>query len=102
MRSQGTIAPLGPKVDARLRELEAQRPMRDTRRWTRFRLASEMGISDGNLWNLLERPALGIRWEMLARLCSALDCQPGLLLEYVPNSVNAKTGGRNGKLERAI
>ncbi|GIT92734.1 transcriptional regulator [Jannaschia pagri] len=47
-------------------------------------LAQEIGISEQNLSLLKSGRVKGIRFETLGRLCAALDCQPGDLLEAVP------------------
>lgn len=47
-------------------------------------LAAEIGISEQNLSMLRSGRVKGIRFETLGRLCAALDCQPGDLLEAVP------------------
>ncbi|PWN07376.1 helix-turn-helix domain-containing protein [Rhodohalobacter mucosus] len=45
-------------------------------------LAEEVGISVTNLSLLKTGKAKGVRFETLASICKALDCQPGDLLEY--------------------
>ena len=47
-------------------------------------LAAEINITPGNLSILKTGKAKGIRFETLARICKVLDCQPGDILEYVP------------------
>lgn len=47
-------------------------------------LAAEIGISEQNLSLLKSGKVKGVRFETLARICAALDCQPGDLLEAVP------------------
>ena len=48
-------------------------------------LAAEIGITEQNLSLLKSGKVKGIRFETLARLCKALECQPGDLLEAVPD-----------------
>ncbi|MBO7676994.1 MAG: helix-turn-helix transcriptional regulator [Erysipelotrichaceae bacterium] len=48
-------------------------------------LAEKVGISLGNMSILKTGKAKAIKLSTLARLCEVLDCQPGDLLEYVPN-----------------
>lgn len=48
-------------------------------------LAQKVGISAANLSILKTGKAKAIRFSTLNALCSALDCQPGDLLEYVPD-----------------
>lgn len=45
-------------------------------------LAAQIGISEANLSLLKRGHVKGVRFETLARICAALDCQPGDLLEY--------------------
>ncbi|KPL51748.1 helix-turn-helix domain-containing protein [Prosthecomicrobium hirschii] len=47
-------------------------------------LATEIGISEANLSLLKSGKVKGVRFGTLARICAALDCQPGDLLEYRP------------------
>ncbi|MGB3409421.1 MAG: helix-turn-helix transcriptional regulator [Jannaschia sp.] len=47
-------------------------------------LAAEIGITEQNLSLLKSGRVKGIRFETLARLCDALNCQPGDLLEAMP------------------
>lgn len=49
-------------------------------------LAQEIGITEQNLSLLKSGKVKGIRFETLERLCQALDCQPGDLLEYQPDT----------------
>ncbi|PRZ48705.1 helix-turn-helix domain-containing protein [Tritonibacter scottomollicae] len=46
-------------------------------------LAKEIGITEQNLSLLKSGRVKGIRFDTLAKLCAALDCQPGDLLEVV-------------------
>lgn len=45
-------------------------------------LASRVGITPANLSILKTGKARAIRFSTLEAICSALDCQPGDLLEY--------------------
>lgn len=47
-------------------------------------LAAEINITPANLSILKTGKAKEIRFETLARICKVLDCQPGDILEYVP------------------
>lgn len=47
-------------------------------------LAARIGISEPNLSLLKRGHVKGVRFETLSRICTELDCQPGDLLEYVP------------------
>ena len=44
-------------------------------------LAAEIGITEANLSLLKSGKVKGVRFETLARLCTALDCKPGDLLD---------------------
>lgn len=44
----------------------------------------QIGITEQNVSLLKSGKVRGIRFETLARICAALDCQPGDLLAYVP------------------
>ena len=48
-------------------------------------LAEKVGITLGNMSILKTGKAKAIKLSTLARLCEVLGCQPGDLLEYVPN-----------------
>ena len=47
-------------------------------------LAERIGITPANLSILKTGKAKAIRFSTLMALCSALDCQPGDILEYKP------------------
>ncbi|GGI83047.1 transcriptional regulator [Shewanella hanedai] len=47
-------------------------------------LSEKIGISIQNLSILKTGKAKAIRFSTLALICEALDCQPGDLLEYLP------------------
>ena len=47
-------------------------------------LAEKVGISATNLSILKTGKAKAVRFSTLETLCRALDCQPGDILEYVP------------------
>lgn len=54
------------------------------RKMTGKALAAEVGITEQNLSVLRAGRARAIRFGTLARLCEVLDCQPGDILEHVP------------------
>jgi putative transcriptional regulator len=45
-------------------------------------LAAEIGMTEANLSLLKSGKVKGVRFETLAKLCEALDCLPGDLLDY--------------------
>ena len=48
-------------------------------------LAEEIGITPANLSILKNNKAKAVRFSTLEALCRALDCQPGDILELVPD-----------------
>lgn len=48
-------------------------------------LAELIGITQGNLSVLKTGKAKGIRFETLKAICNVLECQPGDILEFVPD-----------------
>lgn len=46
-------------------------------------LAERVGVTNVNLSILKTGKAKGVRFETLAAVCRALNCQPGDVLEYV-------------------
>ena len=57
------------------------------RKMTLTELAERIGISVTNLSLLKTGRVKGIRFSTLAAICRELDCQPGELLEYIPEVV---------------
>ena len=47
-------------------------------------LSQEVGVTMANLSILKTNKAKAVRFTTLEAICRALDCQPGDLLEYVP------------------
>lgn len=45
-------------------------------------LAERVGITEQNVSLLKSGKVRGVRFETMARICEALQCQPGDLLEY--------------------
>lgn len=45
-------------------------------------LASAIGIAEQNVSLLRSGKVKGVRFDTLERICAALDCQPGDILEY--------------------
>ncbi len=48
-------------------------------------LARAIGITESNLSLLKSGKVRGFRFSTLEAICARLDCQPGDLLEYVPD-----------------
>ena len=49
-------------------------------------LAAEIGITEANLSLLKSGKVKGIRFQTLEAICEALDCKPGDILDYEPDS----------------
>ncbi len=47
-------------------------------------LAGRIGITEQNLSVLRTGKVKGVRFSTLEKICEALECQPGDILEYVP------------------
>ncbi len=50
-------------------------------------LAGKVDITLANLSILKNNKAKAVRFSTLEAICGALDCQPGDILEYVPDEV---------------
>ncbi|HSQ41179.1 MAG TPA: helix-turn-helix transcriptional regulator [Fibrobacteraceae bacterium] len=48
-------------------------------------LSIRIGITEANLSILKTGKARAVRFETLSALCRELDCQPGDILEYLPD-----------------
>ncbi|MCL5290571.1 MAG: helix-turn-helix transcriptional regulator [Firmicutes bacterium] len=48
-------------------------------------LAEMAGLNKNTVLNLYHDKSTRIEFEVLNKLCAALDCQPGDLFEYVPD-----------------
>ncbi len=53
-------------------------------------LSDRVGITLANLSILKNNRAKAIRFSTLEAICKALDCQPGDILEYVPDKSEKK------------
>jgi len=51
-------------------------------------LASEIGITEQNLSLLRTGKVKGVRFSTLEKICQILECQPGDILEFVPDELN--------------
>lgn len=62
-------------------------------------LAAAIGITEANLSLLKSGKVKGVRFETLAKLCEALDCKPGDLLDFGETTAvrtDETAGGRDG------
>ena len=48
-------------------------------------LAAEIGITEQNLSLLRTGKVKGIRFSTLEKICQILECQPGDILEFIPD-----------------
>lgn len=48
-------------------------------------LAAHVGITEANLSLLKSGKVKGVRFTTLEKICQFLNCQPGDILEYVPD-----------------
>ena len=48
-------------------------------------LSEHIGITEQNVSLLKSGKVKGIRFETLEKICKVLDCQPGDILEHVPD-----------------
>jgi len=51
-------------------------------------LATEIGITEQNLSLLRTGRVKGVRFSTLGKICQILECQPGDILEFVPDELN--------------
>lgn len=57
-------------------------------RMSSLELAEKIGITQANLSVLKTGKAKAIRFSTLESICKALNCQPGDILEFVPEEEN--------------
>ncbi len=61
-------------------------------------LAAEVGITLANLSILKNSHAKAVRFSTLDAICRALDCQPGDILEFVPDGDREDRKGQEGAI----
>ena len=71
------------------------------RRMTLTELAERVDITLANLSILKTGKARAIRFSTLAAICEALSCQPGDILEFVPDSAEHEQFAKPGRSARA-
>jgi putative transcriptional regulator len=64
---------------------------------TAYWLAKEIGVDYATLSQIRKNENKSINREFFARICEALDCQPGDLLRLAPESKGAKAKSRKSK-----
>ena len=62
-------------------------------------LAEKVGITLANISILKNGKAKAVRMETLDKICAALDCQPGDILEYIPGPAEEAGAGADGQSE---
>lgn len=62
------------------------------RKMTLSQLSEQVDITLANLSILKNSKAKAVRFSTLEAICRVLECQPGDILEYVPDSGEAKGG----------
>lgn len=73
-------------IVVRLDVMMAERKMRSRE------LAQRVGISEVNLSLLKTGRVKGVRFETLEKICAVLDCQPGDILSYQPDTATPPPG----------
>ncbi len=71
-----------PKEDLDQRIVVTLDVMLARRKMRSKELAERVGITEQNVSLLKSGKVKGVRFETLARICDALDCQPGDILTY--------------------
>jgi putative transcriptional regulator len=66
------------------------------RRMTLTELADRVGISIVNLSILKTGKARAIRFSTLDAICTALSCQPGDILEFLPDAAESEQTAASG------
>lgn len=56
-------------------------------------LAERVGITEQNISLLKTGKVKGLRFDTLERICEALQCQPGDILEYRPDGLQLRDAG---------
>ncbi len=51
-------------------------------------LAARIELTEANVSLLKSGKVRGIRFDTLERICAVLDCQPGDILQYVPDNAD--------------
>jgi len=61
------------------------------------RIRNEKLIGEATIQRLRHKQS--VSYDVLAKLCELLECQPGDILEYVPGSDNEQSSGENQSAE---
>lgn len=60
------------------------------RRLKMSELADQAGVAKNTVLTLYHEREKGITWAVLDKLCTALNCQPGDLIEHIPDGEKLK------------
>lgn len=63
-------------------------------------LANQVDITLANLSILKNNKARAVRFSTLEAICRALDCQPGDILEFVPENETEQNDAAEGRRDR--
>lgn len=75
-------------IRVKLREAMEAHRSRTGERMTYERLAQATGLSRGTLESLASRPGYNTTLDTIAKLCHALNCEPGALLVLEPDGTD--------------
>jgi DNA-binding Xre family transcriptional regulator len=81
-------------IRVRLRELMRRRERAKGERVTYEALAKKTGLSRATVEAIGSRASYNPRISTIERLCAALDCTPGELLDYSPANPRLRPRGR--------
>lgn len=59
-------------------------------------LAEQIGLTEQNVSLLKSGKVRGVRFDTLSKICAALDCQPGDLLEYREDGEASRDQSQSG------
>jgi putative transcriptional regulator len=51
-----------------------------------YSLSKQTNIAESVLWRMRHAKTQGVQWDTLNRICEALNCTPGDLIVYVPDT----------------
>lgn len=64
-------------------------------------LAEEVGITLANLSRIKTGKVKALRFSTLGKLCEALECKPGDIIDYLPEGGQGSDGVEAGDIERS-
>lgn len=72
-------------IRIKLKQLIDDKAFSERRRVTLNEVAAETSISRASLTRIANVPGYNVSLESINELCRFFDCQPGTLLEYIPD-----------------